>query len=173
MMKHTRLITLLGVATLFAPSLRGESLWQEIKHAFGQKPGAETTSPTFGPGAYAPRHRASPDFRERLASQSERRIEHWETTIKALKAYGVSEDSETMRWAHGNLQRAHHPRVWSTRHHKPVRRTRVVEAERPSHRRAYAKAKHTSYRSPSSKRAKKQNERKKEYNTKRTAKKMA
>lgn len=35
-----------------------------------------------------------------------RRIHHWKTTIAALKAYGISRDAETMRWAYHNLNRA-------------------------------------------------------------------
>lgn len=34
------------------------------------------------------------------------RVEHWETTIAALRHYGIKDDSEQMRWAQHNLHRA-------------------------------------------------------------------
>jgi hypothetical protein len=56
------------------------------------------------------------------------RVARWQTVVKALRASGIGEDSEEMRWALKNLHRAEHWRMFPRKHH-PGWRKRVHERE--------------------------------------------
>ena len=131
-MKNKTLLAALSITALLAPALQAAHWWEKLEHwVEGEKakPGAMAVPHAVAPKpGYTARPKGLP-----FANRHARRVARWETTIKALKAYGVPEDSETMKWAEKNLQRAHTPshrvKHWTKARRKAFEKAKAARAK--------------------------------------------